>query len=146
MPGGGGGDQEHSASVLSDQDADNWIQCDRCNKWRRVPKSVAESILDDAEWYVVVAILMVRHFGRLDADIPSCRFCENNPNRAFASCSVPQELTNEEIDQEAQAVSLRSMSACMRTRRQSCVSQQHGLEPSSVKALCWQHLALMIGF
>jgi len=26
------------------------------------------------------------------------RTCEHNPNKAFASCSVPQELTNEEID------------------------------------------------
>ncbi|PNH08632.1 Histone-lysine N-methyltransferase ASHH2 [Tetrabaena socialis] len=26
------------------------------------------------------------------------RYCEHNPNKAFASCSVPQELTNEEID------------------------------------------------
>ena len=28
------------------------------------------------------------------------RHCEQNPARAFASCDVPQELTNDEIDQE----------------------------------------------
>lgn len=29
------------------------------------------------------------------------RYCEHNPNKAFASCSVAQELTNEEIDAES---------------------------------------------
>lgn len=28
----------------------------------------------------------------------ACRYCEQNPNKDFASCSVAQELTNEEID------------------------------------------------
>lgn len=31
----------------------------------------------------------------------SCRYCEHNPNPLFSGCNVPQELTNEEIDQEA---------------------------------------------
>jgi hypothetical protein len=130
MPGGGGGDQEHSASVLSDQDADNWIQCDRCNKWRRVPKQVSDAIDDDAEWYVVVAIAMGRSLRMLDADISLCRYCENNPNRAFASCHVPQELTNEEIDQEAQEVRVRGMSACKLTKMHFLIKQQHGLKLS----------------
>lgn len=26
------------------------------------------------------------------------RYCEHNPNKDYASCDVPQELTNEEID------------------------------------------------
>lgn len=29
---------------------DHWVQCDRCNKWRRVPKDVADGLVDDAEW------------------------------------------------------------------------------------------------
>lgn len=30
----------------------------------------------------------------------SCRFCENNPDPNFTSCSQPQELSNEEIDKQ----------------------------------------------
>lgn len=36
-----------------------------------------------------------------------CRYCELNPIKAFASCSVPQELTNEEIDQGDSEVSFK---------------------------------------
>ena len=47
--------------------ADDWVQCDRCAKWRRVPEAVAESLDDDAPW-----------------------FCEDNPDARFASCAVAQ--------------------------------------------------------
>lgn len=30
------------------------------------------------------------------------RYCEHNPDKALASCDVPQELTNEQIDAIAQ--------------------------------------------
>ena len=28
----------------------SWVACDECNKWRRIPKAVAESLQDDAGW------------------------------------------------------------------------------------------------
>ena len=28
----------------------SWAQCDRCNKWRRIPKSVADELKDDSPW------------------------------------------------------------------------------------------------
>ena len=31
----------------------SWAQCDRCNKWRRIPKSVADELQDDAQWCVL---------------------------------------------------------------------------------------------
>ncbi|GLC55996.1 hypothetical protein PLESTB_001053200 [Pleodorina starrii] len=72
------GDEEgRQSNSGSDQDADNWVLCDRCTKWRRIPAAFVDQIREDTPWY-----------------------CENNPNKAFASCSVPQELTNEEIDAE----------------------------------------------
>lgn len=55
---------------------DNWVQCDRCGKWRRVGASVVDSLDDNANW-----------------------FCEDNPDPLHSSCTHPQELTNEEIDQ-----------------------------------------------
>ena len=55
--------------------ADNWVQCDRCSQWRRVPESVVDNLADDSHWY-----------------------CEDNPDPKHNSCSVPQELTNAEID------------------------------------------------
>ena len=57
------------------QSADNWVQCDRCGKWRRVGASVVDSLDDNSNW-----------------------FCESNPDVAHNSCTQPQELTNEEID------------------------------------------------
>lgn len=57
---------------------DSWVQCDTCNKWRRIPVALAEALGDDDKWH-----------------------CKENPNRDFASCEVPQELTNEEIDHGA---------------------------------------------
>ena len=28
----------------------SWAQCDRCNKWRRIPKVVADELNEDAPW------------------------------------------------------------------------------------------------
>ena len=56
---------------------ESWVQCDSCNKWRRIPAVLADKLEDDVPWQ-----------------------CHDNPNTAFASCSTKQELTNEEIDQE----------------------------------------------
>lgn len=39
-------------SDISDPKEDHWVQCDRCNKWRRVPKRVADTLEDDATWCV----------------------------------------------------------------------------------------------
>ena len=27
-----------------------WIACDSCNKWRRIPKELADSVKEDAHW------------------------------------------------------------------------------------------------
>ena len=27
-----------------------WVQCDRCNKWRRVPKALADSLDEEKPW------------------------------------------------------------------------------------------------
>ncbi|KAG1676074.1 hypothetical protein FOA52_014939 [Chlamydomonas sp. UWO 241] len=56
---------------------DSWICCDACSKWRRIPAAMADTLDDDAQWT-----------------------CADNPNRAFASCSMAQELTNEQIDDQ----------------------------------------------
>lgn len=34
-----------------DDDAEQaWVQCDRCDKWRRIPASCAEKLSDDTPW------------------------------------------------------------------------------------------------
>lgn len=54
------------------------VGCDECGKWRRLPRAVASAMdLDTVKWY-----------------------CASNPDPALASCSVPQELTDEQIDLE----------------------------------------------
>lgn len=47
--------------------ADNWVQCDRCGKWRRVPETVVDTLEDDSNW-----------------------FCEDNPDEKHNSCNIPQ--------------------------------------------------------
>ena len=60
-----------------------------------------------------------------------CRYCEHNPNKDFASCSVPQELTNEEIDAGADAEDGDSDSSDVSRplRAQGCGAWGHGLYP-----------------
>jgi hypothetical protein len=70
---------------------ESWVQCDSCNKWRRIPALLADKLEDDAQWH-----------------------CQDNPNAAFASCGVAQELTNEEIDQEEEDEQVRAPPPCMR--------------------------------
>lgn len=77
------------------ENADNWVQCDRCGKWRRVGASVVDSLSDDtANW-----------------------FCEDNPDPFHNSCNTPQELTNEEIDQGREGESLLERERRKRRRR-----------------------------
>lgn len=66
---------QHPAQKLNSAQADNWVQCDRCRKWRRVGESLVEALDDDDNWY-----------------------CEDNPDALHNSCNVPQELSNDEID------------------------------------------------
>lgn len=56
-------------------------------------------------WKHAAVTISRHHWGRSLHTRRACRYCELNPNTQFASCSVPQELTNEEIDQEAAEVS-----------------------------------------
>lgn len=55
--------------------ADNWVQCDRCGQWRRVTQDVVDSLEDDSNW-----------------------FCEDNPDELHNACTLPQEMTDAEID------------------------------------------------
>ncbi|KAJ0241435.1 Histone-lysine N-methyltransferase ASHH2 [Hirschfeldia incana] len=54
-----------------------WVRCDDCFKWRRIPASVVESIDDSSRW-----------------------ICLNNSDNDFAHCSISQEMSNEEINEE----------------------------------------------
>ena len=95
---------------------ESWVQCDRCNKWRRVPKNVADALDEDAPWCAPAGrghgahalrnnIARSLPLGHSTLLLPSHhRYCEHNPLKQFASCKVAQELTDEEIDQEMHEV------------------------------------------
>eukprot|EP00976_Prorocentrum_cordatum_P002829 54765-Prorocentrum_minimum.AAC.2 len=51
-----------------------WVQCDKCEKWRRISRAASEALGDDA-WY-----------------------CHLNADTRFSSCEQPQELSDVEID------------------------------------------------
>ena len=52
--------------------AEEWIACDACGKWRRVPASLAAALGEDQKWT-----------------------CAQNPRPAFASCDAPEEKMRE---------------------------------------------------
>lgn len=55
-----------------------WVCCDECHKWRRIPATLADSISET-----------------------NCKWtCEENMDLAFADCSIPQEMSNAEINAE----------------------------------------------
>lgn len=54
-----------------------WVRCDDCFKWRRIPASVVESIDESSRW-----------------------ICMNNSDKDFAHCSISQEMSNEEINDQ----------------------------------------------
>lgn len=55
--------------------ARDWVSCDACGKWRRIPHDMALSLDDNAAWY-----------------------CKDNPDAQFNSCEHAQEFTDQEID------------------------------------------------
>ena len=83
----------HETHVSTAASKDSWVQCDSCNKWRRIPAVLADKLEDDAQWH-----------------------CQDNPNAAYAACSVKQELSNEEIDQEEEEEQVRAR-PCVHMRR-----------------------------
>lgn len=54
----------------------SWVACDKCNQWRRLPRSLGISI-GDRRWT-----------------------CKANPNPKYKRCTVEQELSDEAIDRE----------------------------------------------
>lgn len=93
---------------------DSWVQCDRCEKWRRIPAAVAESLEEETPWCAARDGLRApfvtldhmpcnsRHpnggFRTAFATPRPCRYCEHNTGR-FNSCAKPQELSDAEIDE-----------------------------------------------
>lgn len=101
-----------------------WVQCDRCTKWRRIPQVLADSLDEDAHWCAhfspswmfaqqlhlpaascmlalsCVFQLKLRCINTCLLCCYLCRYCEHNPHKEFASCNIPQELSNEEIDKQ----------------------------------------------
>ncbi|KAL7086177.1 hypothetical protein ACP275_14G323400 [Erythranthe tilingii] len=55
-----------------------WVLCDDCQKWRRIPATLADQIEEtNCGWT-----------------------CKNNTDNDFADCSIPQEKSNSEINEE----------------------------------------------
>ncbi|CAA3017715.1 histone-lysine N-methyltransferase ASHH2 [Olea europaea subsp. europaea] len=54
------------------------VLCDDCDKWRRIPATLADQI-----------------------DEKNCKWtCKDNNDKDFADCSIPQEKSNAEINEE----------------------------------------------
>ena len=101
----------------------SWVQCDACEKWRRVPADYATSLSDDEAWCAIVSCAPIAQplrrgrsaaaTGAAAAAAAACqqrrprplrlaprarRFCANNPDPAHNTCEAPQELSDAEID------------------------------------------------
>ena len=66
---GGGGARGGGAARGGEAEAtEEWIACDACGKWRKVPEAVVRALGDDDKWQ-----------------------CHQNPNPKFKACDVPEE-------------------------------------------------------
>ncbi|MBA0566186.1 hypothetical protein Golob_011029, partial [Gossypium lobatum] len=54
-----------------------WVCCDDCHKWRRIPVTLLNSIDEACRW-----------------------ICGDNMDKTFADCSIPQEKSNADINEE----------------------------------------------
>ncbi|CAA0813403.1 Unknown protein [Striga hermonthica] len=72
---------QFNSSELKEQYApprNAWVLCDECQKWRRIPATLADQIeATNSGWT-----------------------CKDNTDRDFADCSIPQEKSNSEINKE----------------------------------------------
>lgn len=96
--------------MTTSQPVDSWVQCDRCNKWRRIPTEAAQRLADDAPWYASACLgaleachatacaLQPRTMPPSAHHLPPCRYCEMNEGSIYNDCDVPQELTDQQID------------------------------------------------
>ena len=41
---------------------ETWICCDGCGKWRSVPQELADSLDEEAAWYVALLLLVINVF------------------------------------------------------------------------------------
>ena len=44
------GNEEEEEEEEGGDDADNWVQCDRCNKWRRLSAAEAAKVDSNEPW------------------------------------------------------------------------------------------------
>jgi len=46
-----------SAAALKPTHCTNWVQCERCQKWRRITDEYARTVDDDVEWWATAGLL-----------------------------------------------------------------------------------------
>ncbi|DBB04664.1 hypothetical protein WJX77_006462 [Trebouxia sp. C0004] len=79
-----------------------WVQCESCKSWRRLPKDLHEEVGGDDFWY-----------------------CSKNPDPNYNRCDVPQELSDEAIDQELEQGSEDEAETTNRPHKQKPAVWQH---------------------
>ncbi|KAG6435912.1 hypothetical protein SASPL_100793 [Salvia splendens] len=76
-----------------------WVLCDKCQKWRRIQAALADQIEEtNCGWLDIYFVLGLVHYFTL-----SCAgfgLAEINTDKDFADCSIPQEKSNSDINQE----------------------------------------------
>ncbi|KAM0019377.1 putative [histone H3]-lysine(4) N-trimethyltransferase chromatin remodeling SET family [Helianthus debilis subsp. tardiflorus] len=92
-----------------------WVCCDDCHKWRRIPAVLADSI-----------------------ESTECRWiCKDNQDKAFADCSIPQEKSNADINEELELSEAScEEDACNNTRGNSSqLPQKQSTDPHPPQSL-----------
>lgn len=87
-----------------------WAQCEKCESWRRLPKELQKQVDAQEFWSVLLLLMSTFALSLLLNSDPTrykrfvrwhtCRYCPQNPDANYNSCSVPQEMSNEAIDRE----------------------------------------------
>lgn len=79
--------------------------------------------------------------------VRTCRYCELNPDKQFANCNIPQELTDEQIDQEAaELAEVRGYCCCVLLAPRASSSHASGVCGGAgvalIKGLCCRTAAM----
>ncbi|KAL3840048.1 hypothetical protein ACJIZ3_024639 [Penstemon smallii] len=87
-----------------------WVLCDECQKWRRIPATLADRIEET-----------------------NCRWtCKDNTDGDFADCSIPQEKSNSEINEELEI----SDASCEEDSRDTFPTSKHN-RPKVAQQSSW---------
>jgi len=97
--------------------AEAWIECVDCGQWRRVVDLDEKYNAEGAKWCVAAYTAGPGSLSLRRARPLRHRHCRDNTDEAHRSCSAPQELSDNEIDERLRAQVRTARPPCSKAKR-----------------------------